>query len=447
MKKPRFAEKLSAALRRGKPAPASENSAASAKAPPAPRSGASLPARALLAALFAFGIFAGYCLCAAFESALMSAALDADLASARAVARRAPSFANAGRSGGIDEFTKENPFGADVRAAAETEKKGAAKASPETLKSLTLRGTLPGVGAWIDVSGNTRLVLKGQSVEGFTLSDIKYSEALLSDGAGEHSLYLLLSGGGDKTAASGDRSRRRTRRSNAPRRQTERRAPAKQELDFSGLEPASEGQEGAVPRELVDALLMNPYDELAKVRMVPTPDMSGMRLESLASDSVLARVGVAQGDHEVRSGADVDRLGLERDGAFVVDRVELAHGEALVGARNAALGDQRIVGSVIRLDVTVVAERVRLRAARVLHRMARQVEASLLVLGGMAFHEQGLLHRQRREGDDVLARLHLGLGAIQREQQDLLEDLRDLGNLVDRAFHHAFAHGSSFHRQ
>ena len=90
-------------------------------------------------------------------------------------------------------------------------------------------------------------MLKGQSVEGFTLSDIKYSEALLSDGAGEHSLYLLLSGGGDKAASSGDRSRRRTRRSNAPRRQTERRAPAKQELDFSGLEPASEGQEGAVP--------------------------------------------------------------------------------------------------------------------------------------------------------------------------------------------------------
>ena len=300
MKKPRFAEKLSAALRRGKPAPASENSAASAKAPPAPRSGASLPARALLAALFACGIFAGYCLCAAFESALMSAALDADIASARAVARRAPSFANAGRSGGIDEFTKENPFGADVRAAAETEKKGAAKASPETLKSLTLRGTLPGVGAWIDVSGNTRLVLKGQSVEGFTLSDIKYSEALLSDGAGEHSLYLLLSGGGDKTAASGDRSRRRTRPGGgAPPPGPPPRAPpapAKQELDFSGLEPASEGQEGAVPRELVDALLMNPYDELAKVRMVPTPDMSGMRLESLASDSVLARVGVAQGD-------------------------------------------------------------------------------------------------------------------------------------------------------
>ena len=294
--KPRFAEKLASLMRRGKSSPAAENPAASARTFSAPRSGGAVSARAVTAALFVCGIFAGFCLCSAFESALMSAALDSYKISARAVARRAPSFANAGRTGGIDEFTKENPFGADMRVVKDTENQTAAKASPETLKSLTLRGTLPDVGAWIEVSGNTRLVLKGQSVEGFTLSDIKYSEALLSDGAGEHSLYLLLSGGGDKAAAPGDRSRRRTRRSNAPRRQAERRAPAKQELDFSGLEPASEGQEGAVPRELVDALLMNPYDELAKVRMVPTPDMSGMKLESLASDSVLARVGVAQGD-------------------------------------------------------------------------------------------------------------------------------------------------------
>lgn len=286
--KPRLADRLASMLRRGK-------SKASAKTPPASRNEASVHARAALAALFAGGIFAGCCLCSAFESAMMSAALDADLASARAVSRRAPSFANAGRTGGIDEFTKENPFGADVRVVKKTEKSGAEKATPEKLKSMTLRGTLPGVAAWIEISGNTRLVLKGQSVEGFTLSEIEYNEALLSDGAAEHSIYLLLSGG-ERPAGSDKRERRSAKRAGTPRRQTERRAPAKPELDFSGLEPASEGQEGAVPRELVDALLMNPYDELAKVRMVPTPDMSGMKLESLASDSVLARVGVAQGD-------------------------------------------------------------------------------------------------------------------------------------------------------
>ena len=276
--KPRFAEKFQAFISRGNPA-----------APPA--GPASSAARSVLAALFVCGIFAGYCLCSSLESAMMSAALEADAETARAVSRRGPSFANAGRSGGAGGFTEENPFGADVRAAKDTEKSSAAKAAPETLKSMTLRGTLPGVGAWIEVAGNTRLVLKGQSVEGFTLSEIEYSRALLSGGAEEHALYLILSGGGRPAAA----DRRRPRRADT-RRRTQQRAPEKPALDFSGLEPASEGREGAVPRELVDALLMNPYDELAKVRMVPTPDMSGMRLERLASDSVLARVGVAQGD-------------------------------------------------------------------------------------------------------------------------------------------------------
>ena len=276
--KPRFAEKFQAFIPRG-------NSAAPPAGP------ASSAARSVLAALFVCGIFAGYCLCSSLESAMMSAALEADAETARAVSRRGPSFANAGRSGGAGGFTEENPFGADVRAAKDAGKSSAAKAAPEALKSMTLRGTLPGVGAWIEVSGNTRLVLKGQSVEGFTLSEIEYSRALLSGGAEEHALYLILSGGGRPAAA----DRRQPRRADT-RRRTQQRAPEKPALDFSGLEPASEGREGAVPRELVDALLMNPYDELAKVRMVPTPDMSGMRLERLASDSVLARVGVAQGD-------------------------------------------------------------------------------------------------------------------------------------------------------
>ena len=276
--KPRFAEKFQVFIPRGNPAAPSAGPASSA-------------ARSVLAALFVCGIFAGYCLCSSLESAMMSAALEADAETARAVSRRGPSFANAGRSGGVGGFTEENPFGADVRAAKDIGKSSAAKAAPETLKSMTLRGTLPGVGAWIEVSGNTRLVLKGQSVEGFTLSEIEYSRALLSGGAEEHALYLILSGGGRPAAA----DRRRPRRAET-RRRTQQRAPEKPALDFSGLEPASEGREGAVPRELVDALLMNPYDELAKVRMVPTPDMSGMKLERLASDSVLARVGVAQGD-------------------------------------------------------------------------------------------------------------------------------------------------------
>ena len=253
--------------------------------------GARASALPLLAALFLCGIFAGGCFCYAFETALMSAALKSDEKTALAAARRTPSPANAVRMEGAGAFTVANPFGADVRPAKEDKRGGAAKPSPDTLKSMTLRGTLPGTGAWIETGGKTYFVLKGQNAGGFTLSDIKYSEARLSDGTGEYTLYLILSGGERPDKA----DKRRARRANTQRR-TQRRAPEKPALDFSGVEPASDGREGAVPRELVDALLMNPYDELAKVRMTPMPDLSGMRIERLDSGSILSRVGVAQGD-------------------------------------------------------------------------------------------------------------------------------------------------------
>lgn len=247
-------------------------------------------AKVLYITLLFCGLFAGYCLCALMENALLTVSYEAGKRTAFAVSRRAPSFANSRFTGGIDGFTEGNPFGADIKVvkSKSTEK---VKPLPEALKSMTLHGTLPDIGAWIDAGEEAVLVLKGQTIEGFTLSDIGYREATLYDGHEEHALHLLLSGGEQQTQS---KKQPPTRRTNTRKRQTERRTETR--LDFSGLEPASEGQEGAVPRELVDALLMNPYDELAKVRMVPTPDSSGMRLERLSSDSILSRVGVAQGD-------------------------------------------------------------------------------------------------------------------------------------------------------
>ena len=66
-------------------------------------------------------------------------------------------------------------------------------------------------------------------------------------------------------------------------------------LDFSKIDPARDGKEGSVPRELVDKLIMNPYDEMGKMRMTPA-EGGGMRLERIAPDSVLGVVGVTQGD-------------------------------------------------------------------------------------------------------------------------------------------------------
>jgi S1-C subfamily serine protease len=57
-------------------------------------------------------------------------------------------------------------------------------------------------------------------------------------------------------------------------------------------------------RELLNKLLMNPYDELSKVRLVPafaaSGDASGggqgMRVQNIGNDSLLAQLGVREGD-------------------------------------------------------------------------------------------------------------------------------------------------------
>lgn len=223
------------------------------------------------------GLIAGLCLCLAVSGALMRLSLSADIETARSAGTRAPSFANAKSAGGLSDFTSVNPFGAD------RPKQEEAPTAAAAIDSLTLQGTLPNVGAWITgADGATSLVLKGQEIGGYKLVEIKYGEAVLALGEKRQSIYLFLSGS-----------------SPAPFSAPASSAPsggAKPKLDFSGVVAADDGKEGAVPRELVDALLMNPYDELGKMRMTPAEDGSGMKLERIAPDSVFARVGVAQGD-------------------------------------------------------------------------------------------------------------------------------------------------------
>ena len=239
--------------------------------------GEPLNGRTALLLLFAVGLLTGFFIDQLLKSRLLETALSAELGTASVAGARAPSFANAKSAGGLGSLTEANPFGADLPV------KEAENTQTAAISSFTLQGTLPGIGAWIAGPQGTELVLKGQSVAGYILEQIKYGEVVLASGKTKHSLYLFLSGG--TTAA-------------APAAPV---APAgggsaKPKLDFSGIVAASDGKEGAVPRELVDALLMNPYDELSKLRMTPAPDGSGMIIERIAPDSVFARVGVTQKD-------------------------------------------------------------------------------------------------------------------------------------------------------
>lgn len=273
--------KIKAALCRGRQNAGQKKAAGGSKPPFGGR-------KAVYPTLFLCGLAAGLIICCVIKSALMYISLDAGLAAARSVSGRAPSFASAKTGGGIGAFTSANPFGADMLVRKSSDGK-AGGGKPAELHTLSLRGTLPDVAAWIEGPGGVSLVLKGQKISGYTLEDIDYKEAFLTDGTKQYSIYLILSDGKNSAPKAASRPKKQPVRQ--PPKKPDRRA-----LDFSGVEAASEGQEGAVPRELVDELLMNPYDEIAKLRMVPSEDSSGMKLDKLDSDSILAKVGVAQGD-------------------------------------------------------------------------------------------------------------------------------------------------------
>ena len=232
-------------------------------------------ARLVLCTVFAAGLLLALCLCLAAENSVMSRALEARLSLAAAIANRPPSFANAKLENGLGGLAELNPFGADTPQAASED----ATAGGYPVSSLLLAGTLPRVGAWIRDDAGTHLVLRNQEIQGYKLEDISYGKVLLSKNGDSYPLYLVFSGG--STVAPPPPSSEAGRKGGA--------------LDFSKIDPARDGKEGSVPRELVDKLIMNPYDEMGKMRMTPA-EGGGMRLERIAPDSVLGVGGVTQGD-------------------------------------------------------------------------------------------------------------------------------------------------------
>ena len=221
---------------------------------------------------FLAGLLIALCLCRMGESLIMARALDARMNLAEKISTRSPSFANSNLNAELASLTEQNPFKADIPAQSDDIRQTA-----YPISSLMLAATLPKVGARIRDDSGTSLILKGQEIRGYKLEDISYGKILLSNGGESYPLYLVLSGG--NTVAPPPPAAN---------------AGKKSDLDMSAIVAAGDGKEGSVPRELVDKLLMNPYDEIAKMRMVPAD--GGMQLQRIASDSVLAAVGVTEGD-------------------------------------------------------------------------------------------------------------------------------------------------------
>ncbi|MEA3284023.1 MAG: type II secretion system protein GspC [Synergistota bacterium] len=147
-------------------------------------------------------------------------------------------------------------------------------------------GSLPDVAAWLDREKKVSLVLKGQAYGGFLLKEVyPYSVVLAKDNV-NYEVYISYKDEG--------KSARSESRVEAP--------PAKEPVfsdSGSQVQTATDDSEGVVARELVDSLLMNPFNELKRVRLIPKfvdGKPTGIEVANIMDGSVLKELGVQKGD-------------------------------------------------------------------------------------------------------------------------------------------------------
>ena len=194
---------------------------------------------------------------------------------AKIIANRSPGLFSARASSPGDGALKFDAF--NVKAGA-----GQKAETDKALDSLKLVGTLPGIGAWIKSDSSVELVLKKQEIGGYVLELIDSGRVLLSKGGEFFPLYLNYIEPAAKQVT-------------APPAVTA--LGDKDAKTSSGITMAVlNGADGTITREMLDELLMNPYGEIAKVRLVPMEGGSGMTVLSMQGDSLLGQMGVQVGD-------------------------------------------------------------------------------------------------------------------------------------------------------
>ncbi|MDY9920311.1 MAG: type II secretion system protein GspC [Synergistota bacterium] len=236
----------------------------------------------LSAVSFLAGLIIASVICFFMEFSLLHRSAEAKYDLAAAISKRVPSLVHSMNADPYRDFSDLNPFGALMPGNG----KNSSGDQSYQIEDMSLAGTLPGIGAWIRDRSLTRFILKGEEINGYELDNVKYLQVTLLKGGQGHLLFMNISTG---NMTPPQRASVRPQPRNAP----PKKAPQKKV--HPGIEPASEGVEGVVPRELVDKLLMNPYDEIAKMRMIPA-EGGGMQLARIDPDSVLGMVGVQKGD-------------------------------------------------------------------------------------------------------------------------------------------------------
>jgi hypothetical protein len=187
---------------------------------------------------------------------------------------------------GMTAFLTANPFRiSPVPPPTEEEKPPVEEEKPKVIGSLAtavLKGTMPDVGAWIDDSGQLRLVLVGASFDVYTLDEVTYRDAVFVKGDDVVVLELLYGPVAEKRVV-----------------EVPTPPPPKPEPEAAPVGDviaATDDHEGQISSELVNSLVQNPFDELKKVRIRPKDGEAGLQIQWIRNDSILKKLGVKKGD-------------------------------------------------------------------------------------------------------------------------------------------------------
>ena len=232
--------------------------------------------RSYLPYLCVFAVVLALLACLFLETVLAAQTVRVQSELAALAGKRSPSiFTGGGNLSSRPAKVNFSAFAVEETNPDKAAKEPSAEAKPIDL--FTLVGTIPPIGAWINVEGILSLVLRTQEFNGYVLEIVEAGRILFVRDGENYPLYLNYAA---KVAP-------------APKPQTTAQDTA--EGGNPGVQVAEyNGQEGAITRELLQSLLSNPYDEIAKIRLVP--EGTGMMIRSMRPDSLLLQLGVKQGD-------------------------------------------------------------------------------------------------------------------------------------------------------
>jgi len=152
------------------------------------------------------------------------------------------------------------------------------------LDTAVLKGTSPGILAWMENQGALKLVMVGSSFDAYTLADVTYMDATFVRDDDQVVKEISYSRDGATVASLPPPQSLPVIRSAAP------------EYDQVVPSDPSTGMTGSINRDMVNSLLENPFEELRKVRIRPAEEGEGLKVEWIAHDSILSKLGVQRND-------------------------------------------------------------------------------------------------------------------------------------------------------